>query len=304
MSSNSQSERILQKIFESLSGDIWLRIKDSETYHIPQGEESLTDHLLLEILRAQVKSIRLWKCPKTLEMDFGIDWDWVIGSNKVGWRRYAVQAKKLGLPQGKKGERHYGELGHTVKSKEGEIGPSLQNELLKEYARKERALPIYCLYNYAPKFSASKHWQCCSFEAEEQQLGCSVTPANYISYCIEKGARGRRSFSSIHSYPATIPWRCLVCCPNIVKTASTVETTAIETHESDERYRAVNNPFFSKKSSIFNEVYQEADNVHPSIPSSILRWLDDPAQTRVNYLTEEEVRVAPKRIAVIEIDNV
>ena len=46
-----------------------------------------------------------------------------------------------------------------------------------------------------------------------EELGCTLTPSANIRKSLE--IWGTRSFDPVHSYPDTIPWRCLATCPRI-----------------------------------------------------------------------------------------
>ena len=156
-----------EKLFETLAGAVWLRIHDGEQLGIRQGEETLTDYVLLEMKRARPAGVRVIKTPKDKERNTGTDWEWWIGSPKLGWIRYAVQAKKA------KGQ-NYGSLAHRVGK-----GPAkkLQIDILEDYASLVNAVPMYCLFNHIASVSvASKGWQC-QLPTDLAQLGCTVTPS-------------------------------------------------------------------------------------------------------------------------------
>jgi hypothetical protein len=101
------SRSAVSLLLEVLASKTWDRIKYSVIYHVSQGEETITDINLLEIAMSAVREIRVWKCSKKQEAIAGIDWEWLVGSDKIGWLRYAMQAKKLN-PKSKR----YDNLGH------------------------------------------------------------------------------------------------------------------------------------------------------------------------------------------------
>lgn len=131
----------------------------------------------------------------------GCDFEMWIGSDKRGWSRYAVQAKKVSVSTGR-----YESLNHSVSGKP-------QIDILNLYAKRVGAAPIYCLYNFYDCLPDWKYrcplWNC-GLPVDRFQLGCSVTPARVIKSALQR--RGMRSFLSIHSEPETIPWRCLLRC--------------------------------------------------------------------------------------------
>ena len=195
-------------LFECLAEKTWFRLQASLDLDISQGEETLTDTNLLEIKMAALKSVVVRKCPKDKERLTGIDWEWWIGSAKRGWRRYAVQAKKLNLKS-----LRYDQLGHCVDH-------TPQHRILEQYAINHHAIPIYCLYNYLrrPSKKAQNIWarHCCLSPVQIAQLGCTLTSLEHVQHALR--TRGLRTFRFIHNKEGrTIPWRCLVKCPNLDK---------------------------------------------------------------------------------------
>ena len=83
------------KLFEKISKDIWYKIKYATKAQIRQGEESITDNILLEILKSENKQIKVIQTSKIKEQEKGTDWEWWIGCKNLGWLRYAIQAKKI-----------------------------------------------------------------------------------------------------------------------------------------------------------------------------------------------------------------
>ncbi|WP_411841124.1 DUF6615 family protein, partial [Sphaerospermopsis aphanizomenoides] len=94
----------------------------------------MTDINLLTIKRKKIPEVVIWKCPKDEEANTGIDWEWFIGGNSIGWYRYAIQAKKLCLKG--KGKNTYTEIQHKPKNKN-----QTQIELLEDYARATNSIP-------------------------------------------------------------------------------------------------------------------------------------------------------------------
>lgn len=192
---------VAQKL-EDLSKHVWERIRDGHGLGIRQGEESLTDHLLLELCRARLSEIKVIKTPKSSESKKGTDWEWWIGSHKIGWIRYAVQAKKLTISN-----LRYECLNRKV----GSSGER-QIDIFKKYATATKSVALYCFYNYS-YLSNKPYWQC-TLPFDEPQLGCTVTPIAIVEKAL--AGRGNRTFKYFHSQPQTIPWRCLAKCPSIL----------------------------------------------------------------------------------------
>lgn len=188
----------LEGILESLARDTWERLRDSIGLDIRFGEETITDLLLLDLKRQGPGGSRVIQTPKHNEKHTGTDWEWWIGTPRIGWLRFAVQAKKMNLKN-----YRYDSLSHKV-------GGTLQIDLLERYATSNDAIPIYCLYNYIPTVRKSKSWQCCK-QFEVEQLACTITPSHVVKKAIN--TRGTRNFHSLHSNKQTLPWRCLADCP-------------------------------------------------------------------------------------------
>ena len=84
-------------LFESIASSTWQRIHWGNFYKISQGEETITDLNLLELARANCPEVKVIKTAKNKEKYQGTDWEWWIGNKRLGWLRYAVQAKKINL---------------------------------------------------------------------------------------------------------------------------------------------------------------------------------------------------------------
>ena len=191
------------RLFEDLAEATWDRIKIGHQYQISQGEETITDINLLEFKRAGIPDVRLYKLSKAEESQKGLDWEWWIGSG-TRWWRYAVQAKKLTQSDSEK--ERYASLNHKVNGR-------LQIDILEEYARSKKAIPIYCLYNHINRPDLSKFWHC-DVAYTHKQLGCTVVSVDVIKKVLPQ--RGKKTFEAVHEGPAALPWRCLVGCSHIL----------------------------------------------------------------------------------------
>lgn len=186
----------LQKVLEELSVDTWERLRDSQPLQIRFGEETITDLLLLDLKRKNPSHTRIVQTPKYKEKNQGTDWEWWVGSPRLKWLRFAVQAKKLDIKT-----LRYPGFGHKV-------GTDSQIDLLERYATRNQAIPLYCLYNFAKPPATPDAWRCCQ-NFDEPQLACTVTSIDIVRSAIAQ--HGCRNFNWIHQYPQTLPWRCLAC---------------------------------------------------------------------------------------------
>lgn len=186
-----------------MAKNTWETLRDATDFHISQGEETITDNLLLHLLRQQDPNIRVIKTPKHLESQSGTDWEWWIGNINMGYVRYAVQAKKLDEKT-----HRYSKLNHLT----GQIPNQMfQHDVLRNYALKNNAIPLYAFYNHINLSSFNQYWNC-PLPLEIEQLGITVTPLKNVKKAIQTW--GQRTFECLHQNSDTIPLRCLVKCPH------------------------------------------------------------------------------------------
>jgi hypothetical protein len=136
-----------------------------------------------------------------IEKTSGTDWEWWISSSRIGWIRYPVQEKRADKASGR-----YSTLTHKVRG-------TRQVDLLAQYARTKKAVPLYCFYNYPFAWVSQKHWQCCSSSFEPEQLACTIAPIGEVTKAIDNN--GCKNFKWLHQRPWVVPWRCLAGCPRI-----------------------------------------------------------------------------------------
>jgi hypothetical protein len=183
------------ELFELLARTTWHTIVRANRNRIAFGEDAITSINLNAIVSLNNRSIAV-EDTRVDEAHKGCDFELWIGSDREGWSRYAVQAKKITVSS-----RRYPQLNHKVRGRS-------QIEILGDYSRRVRAAPIYCFYNFAPNVSA---WNC-ALPRDDTQLGCMVTPAAVVEQAL-RIRRGSRNFDWMHIQPEAIPWRCLVTCP-------------------------------------------------------------------------------------------
>lgn len=182
-------------VFQRLAQETWERLRLGQDLRVSQSEETITDLNLLEIARAQLPRLHVFKADKHQEAAGGFDWEWWIGSDSSKWLRYCVQAKKLDVKSGL-----YKSLRHLV-------GDHMQIKVLEDFAKQQRAIPLYCFYNYVKHLDGSSCWHC-SQPPEPPQLGCTLVPLQEVKQCHQP--QMRRGFEQLHAYPRALPWRCLI----------------------------------------------------------------------------------------------
>lgn len=184
------------ELFELLAAKTWRSLERFSRNRIHLGEDAITSNNL-DTLAAAAPGCVFLEDTRATESTKGCDFELWIGSDALGWTRYAVQAKKINFASG-----HYRSLGHLV-------AKVPQIDILERYAAAYRALPIYCFYNNS---AAHYSWNCL-LQNRPEQLGCSVAPSSVVREALS--IRGARNFAHIHGNVATLPWRCLVRCPNL-----------------------------------------------------------------------------------------
>ena len=204
-----RSFRELGELFSNQSTSLWERlgyVRESIKSRgvlgpVRFGEETITDLLTMDLF-VQGSTVALFKqTSKPDEAMWGTDFELWLGSERLGWFRFAIQAKKLDLRTDR-----YASLTQSNVN-----GPQI--DLLERYARRKRAAPLYCLYNHTDGADELDHWHCCTGPANLKELGCSVTPSSNIRTAI--GMWKGKNFKSIHGRKSTLPWKCLVSCPKV-----------------------------------------------------------------------------------------
>ena len=187
-------------VAERIAESIWNRLREARRWGVRLGEETLTDLLVLDFLMSTPShNIRFIPTIKPKEAVQGTDLVVYVrrGANKADI--YAVQAKRLY-------ERNYNCLNARSGSSNGH-----QINILEDYARALRAIPLYLLFNHVDDKDSDSAWQCCQ-TIDKRQFGCTLVPSWRIRDAIS--TRGCRTFKYIHSDLAALPWRCAFACPN------------------------------------------------------------------------------------------
>lgn len=189
----SSSMRAVE-LFELLASTAWRTILRANRNRISFGEDAITSINLNAIASLNDTCVAV-EDSRVDEARKGCDFEMWIGSDVGGWRRYAVQAKKITVNTWR-----YEKLNHKVRGRS-------QIDILKQYALKAHAAPIYCFYNFAPHIVS---WNC-AMPPDASQLGCMVVPAGVVEQAMR--LRGCKHFGWMHIQAEAIPWRCLLTCP-------------------------------------------------------------------------------------------
>lgn len=187
-------------LFEELAAGTWERLMYSVLLSCSQGETTITDLNLLELIRAHLPGLRIYKAHSRDESRYGFDWEWFVG-RPGSWFRYSVQAKKLDIHS-----QRYKSLRHKV-------GPTFQLEILKNFAKTQKTIPLYCFYNYVSSNADAKAGWNCKLSFDATQLGCTIAPLHVVES--QHQARVAKDFAAVHTGKGVFPWRCLICCPTL-----------------------------------------------------------------------------------------
>ena len=189
---------LIVELFNKLAITTWDVIGNAFEHRISYGEDAITSTNLLALKNASFPNLAIADT-RPEESTKGCDFEFWIGDYRNGWFRYAIQAKKISVRSGR-----YDSLNHSV-------GSTPQIDILENYARANRAIPLYCLFNYTPSAFITKS-PCPKF-VNIKEYGCSVTPSSIARLSI--ATRGARNFNWFHSRGETLPWSCLVRCPQL-----------------------------------------------------------------------------------------
>ena len=257
--------------FEKLSRTVWDNIWLSNYYRTIYGEETITDSLLLELVKQNFFNIRILQTPKNIESIKGTDWEWFVGSPRFGWIRFAIQAKKLYLKH-----NSYPNLNHKVGTPPHD---DCQINILRTYSQANGSVPLYNFYNYYPQAEEPEHWHC-SNPFDPELLGWTFTTLTNVQTAIN--TRGYRNFDKIHQFRETLPIRCLFTCPYFRSI-----------YMNDPNIDGGNNNFLGEK---FTRVEQLPDEFIMARETGRLEKFPE-------VLFKREIEMYPKRIAIIQLTN-
>ena len=261
-----------EEVFKNLAFTTWETINNAFKNKISYGEDAITSVNLLSLKNALLGDLLL-QDTRSEESTKGCDFEFWIGSIKGGWFRYAIQAKKITASSGR-----YDSLKH-------EVNGVLQIDILEQYARANKAIPIYCFFNYTDDIVSAK--SSCIKYRDIKELGCSITPLHTVRKALNE--RGARNFSWFHKREETLPWSCLVRCPHIANHwRSSVLGIDIDQmiHES---LPEVLQPLLSENNAEKSMVKIFEDGTSDSLER--------------NNMFSREVKYKPSWVGVIDLDN-
>lgn len=180
----------LKVAFENITKGVWNVLEDAFKHDISFGETSISDMILLYLIKLDNPQISIKQTKQDEESKFGTDWVWWIGSDNKGWVAFAVQAKKYSTK-----DDRYNSLGHKVK------GVS-QSDILEIYADSIQAVPIYALYNYVLRKNFRPGIIGLLFNYSENMYGVTLASLSVVKEAMN--TRGCRNFKFINNKVSTI----------------------------------------------------------------------------------------------------
>ena len=89
-----------------------------------------------------------------------------------------------------------------------ETARRVRQHALDRFAQRIGATPLYCFYNNVDHRTAASHWHCRQQpQPDVPQMGCTLASLDAVRMI--HNSPGPRTFSSVHSAPDAVPWRCL-----------------------------------------------------------------------------------------------
>jgi len=191
-------------LFNDIARTTWEWLGEARQHKLSFSEETITDISTLQIAGSTSSQVKVAKASRPEEKRYGIDWMWFIGNPKQGYGRYAVQAKKVTLDTSTIFSYR---LRHRVSRMPGS---EFQIQRLERFARRARAIPLYCFYNNVDSALLTRYWHCRVYPSQPddiRQMGCTVVPLDAVQE-VHKPHR-RKDFSAVHRDKRSMPWRCL-----------------------------------------------------------------------------------------------
>lgn len=175
-------------LFACAAWKTWSDLRDSQRLDINISEDSITDMLLLEMLR-RTNRIACTRYTRWNESKSGADWHWWFVSGNRGFPML-IQAKRLYSKSGR-----YEALTYKKGSRYDQT-----NTLLRTARNRNNDwLPLFCFYNFwsSPSLPQNPLW------------GCSLASAQSVKDHLLLSGQRKNDIDSI--FPMSVPWCNLVC---------------------------------------------------------------------------------------------
>ena len=96
--------------FENITNQVWTNLEAAYDNELTFRETTISDLIFLYLKQQNLSYVILEPTKHSDEKHQGTDWEWWIGSPKLGWLRYSVQAKIYSSKSRSSGQSHYKDL--------------------------------------------------------------------------------------------------------------------------------------------------------------------------------------------------
>lgn len=190
-------------VMDQLAEQTWHLLRQCHDHKIRLDEDAITTQLLLALVM-QLKGTLLMQDGRKDESQTGCDFELWAPNTGRGWRRYAIQAKRITVKTAS-----YSKIKHRV----GKTGP-WQHDLLRKYSTANRAEPLYLLYSHwDPALQPGTRLKYAKTASTDSKLGCMVASRHTAE--ISMGKRGARNFPWFDRQTDTCRWSSLLEPPTI-----------------------------------------------------------------------------------------
>lgn len=191
----------LKALYKRISSSVWDRIHFSYNMGFKYSEVTITENLLFDMCKFNIDNpliaINIFEAKN--EKTNGNDLELCLEIEPDKYMIFVIQAKKLYYK-----EQKYRSLSHKVNDK-------YQIDLLENYAKQIKAIPLYMLYNYAPDCK----------KKDKKDYGCSLIFSNFIkkNYYLKIASSRWKipTFNELHQENNTFPLYLLAMNPLKIK---------------------------------------------------------------------------------------
>lgn len=184
----------LKKLYQDMSSSIWNRIPFSYNMGFKYSEVTITENLLFDIYKFNINNpnlaINIFEAKN--EKANGNDFELCLEIEANKYVIFVIQAKKLYVATQK-----YSSISHKVNYKK--INEKFQIDLLEDYAKQEKAISLYMLYNYSPDFK----------KKNKKYYGCTLIFSKFIkeNYYLKTSAVSWKipTFNDLHKEYHAVP---------------------------------------------------------------------------------------------------
>ncbi len=235
------AEKIVCNIFKEASFEIWDYLTYAKFFKLRIEEESITDFILMRMLRKNNIRIHCQRISKGEENHFFADWIFVLDSH---FYEFQIQAKRMSIISSPR--LSYRSLDERIKQASGSPILQLKGLILDAYSQTPPRIPLVAFYNHwepsqephapnRPFVESSAAYSCnpttCPYSSKERSspefYSCTISSAENI-YDITNDIIPSKRFEDLIHY--MYPLSCLSCCRQVDNSQSIV--TRLQTSET------------------------------------------------------------------------